>query len=408
MHNEKHSTAEVISYEEFTERSKNLKTLSDVTDFVKTLIAPTLQKMLEAELDDHLGYKKYESVGKNSGNSRNGNSTKVLKTSFGQEQLKIPRDRNGTFEPLVVKKYETVESDVEEKIVSMYAKGMTTRDITDHMNDIYGVDVSAAMISAITDKVLPLVEEWQARPLASLYPVVYLDGIHFKVRDGGRIVNKCAYTALGVDESGYKELLGLWVGTTEGAKFWLGVLNEIKNRGVDDMLIVCVDGLTGFSEAIQAVFPTATVQQCVIHQIRNSMKYVPSKHRDKFCKDLRTVYTAPTEEAGRNALAEVKQLWPQYALYLKSWETHWSEISPFFSYPASVRKVIYTTNAVESVHHQLRKVTKTTTIFPHDEALKKLLWLAQRDIAKKWTSPIPAWGDCVAQFAIMFPDKIKI
>lgn len=397
-----------ISREEWNEKTKNLKTMSDVRNFVKSLVAPTLQKMLEAELENHLGYKKYDVAGKNSGNSRNGHSTKHLATSFGEETLDVPRDRNGTYEPIAVKKYETVESDVEEKIVSMYAKGMTTRDINDHMKDIYGVDVSATMISTITDKVLPLVTEWQNRPLSSLYPIIYLDGIYFKVRDGGRIINKCAYTVLGIDDRGMKDLLGIWIGESEGAKFWLGVLNEIKNRGVDDILITCIDGLTGFSEAIKVVYPDAVIQRCVIHVVRNCMKFVPSKHREKFCRDLREIYTAPTEEAGLSALEEMKQKWPQYALYLKIWETAWPEISPFFVYPATVRKMIYTTNAVESVHHQLRKVTKTTTIFPHDESLKKLLWLAMRDITKKWKVPVPSWGDVIAQLMIFFPDKIKL
>lgn len=397
-----------ISYEEFNEKAKNLKTMSDVTSFVKSLVAPTLQKMLEAELENHLGYKKYDTKGKNSGNSRNGHSTKQLTTSFGEEELNIPRDRNGSFEPVAVKKYETVESDVEEKIISMYAKGMTTRDINDHMKDIYGVDVSATMISSITDKILPLVTEWQARPLSALYPILYLDGIHFKVRDGGRIVNKCAYTALGIDDQGMKELLGIWIGETEGAKFWLGVLNEIKNRGVDDILFCCTDGLKGFSEAIRAVYPDVVIQRCVVHVIRNCMKFVPMKHRERFCRDLRKIYTAPTEEAGLAALDEMKHNWPQYGLYLKIWETAWPELSAFFAYPDVIRKMIYTTNAVESVHHQLRKVTKTTTIFPHDESLKKLLWLSQRDISKKWKVPVPNWGDVIAQLMIMFPDKIRM
>ena len=238
---------------------------------------------------------------------------------------------------------------------------------------------------------------------------MYLDGIHFKVREAGRIINKCAYTVLGVNDRGYKELLGIWVADTEGAKFWLAILNEIKNRGVEDIFIACVDGLTGFKDAIATIFPDTQVQQCVIHQVRNSMKYVPSKHRDKFLQGvLRSIYTAPTEEAGLTAFDDVKRIWPSYAPYLKGWEAKWDELSTFYAYPEPIRRIIYTTNSVESVHHQLRKVTKTTTIFPHDESLKKLLWLAQRDIAKKWTTPIPSWGDIIAQFAIMFPEKIVI
>jgi len=264
------------------------------------------------------------------------------------------------------------------------------------------------MVSTITDKVLPLVQEWQSRPLSSQYVLVYLDGIHFKVRDTGRIVNKCSYTILGITTEGKREILGLWINETEGAKFWLSVLTEIKNRGVEDILIACVDGLTGFSDAIHTVFPSAEVQQCIVHQIRNTVKYIPHKHKLAFCKDLRTVYTAPSEEAGLIALEAVKQQWPQYAVYLKSWENKWHELSPMFRYPAEIRKIMYTTNAIENLHRQLRKVTKTTTIFPHEDALKKLLWLAQHDITRRWTMPIHNWGIVIAQFAILFPDRIQL
>jgi transposase-like protein len=399
---------EPLSYEEYQEKVKNLKTMSDVTNFAKELIAPALQSMLEAELTGHLGYEKHASAGRNSGNSRNGYSKKKLKTSFGTEELNIPRDRSGDFEPLAVRKYETIESDVEEKIIAMYAKGMTTRDIHAYMADIYGVEVSAGMISTITDKVLPVITEWQNRPLSSLYPFMYLDGIHFKVREDGRIVNRCAYTVLGIDAEGHKELLGIWIGQAEGAKFWMKVLSELKQRGVADILVVSIDGLSGFSEAVRAVFPEAQVQQCIIHQVRNTMKYVPHKHKKQFCQDLKAIYTAPTEEAGLQALEEVKAKWPQYSLYLKSWETKWPELSPFFSYPQEIRAIMYTTNAVEALHRQLRKVTKTTTVFPHTEALVKLLWLAQEDIAKKWTAPVRNWGSIFAQLAILFPEKISV
>jgi len=310
---------------------------------------------------------------------------------------------------MAVKKYQTTTSDIEERIISMYAKGMTTRDINDHMHQIYGVDVSAGMVSSITDKVLPLVQEWQSRPLCPLYVVVYLDGVHFKVHESGRIVNKCSYTALGIDDEGRKELLGIWIqGGGEGAKFWLQVLSELKSRGVADILITCVDGLKGFADAIATVYPDTVIQQCIIHQVRNTMKYVPHKHKDKFCSDLRSIYTAPTEEAGYAALQTVKEKWPMYQLYLKSWEEKWTELSPFYGYPAEIRKIIYTTNAVESLHHQLRKVTKTTTIFPHDEALLKLLWLAQRDVARKWTQPIPSWNQILPQLIILFPDRLNL
>lgn len=397
-----------LSWEEYQEKVKNLKTMSDVTNFAKELVAPTLQSMLEAELTDHLGYEKHSPAGRNSGNSRNGYSGKKLKTSFGPARLKVPRDRGGSFEPLAVKRYETVESDVEEKIIAMYAKGMTTRDIHAYMKDIYQLDVSAGMVSQITDKVLPLITEWQNRPLSECYPFIYLDGIHFKVREDGRITTRCAYTVLGVNQDGIKELLGIWVGQAEGAKFWMKVLSELKQRGVADVLIASVDGLSGFSEAIKAVFPEAQVQQCLVHQVRSTTKYVPHRHKKQFCADLKAIYTAPTEEAGLSALEEVRTKWPDYAVYLKRWEEKWEELSPFFSYPAEIRRMIYTTNTVEGLHRQLRKVTKTTTVFPDGEALVKLLWLAQEDIARKWTLPIRNWGAIVTQLVILFPDKIKI
>lgn len=397
-----------ISYEEYQEKVKNLKTMSDVTSFAKELIAPTLQKMLEAEMENHLGYAKYETSGKNSGNNRNGHSKKKLKTSFGQEELQVPRDRRGSFEPMAVKKYETIESDVEEKIIAMYAKGLTTRDIHGYMKDIYGIDVSADMVSGITDKVIPLITEWQARPLSPIYVIIYLDGIHFKVRESGRIANKCCYTILGINEQGFKELLGIWVGETEGAKFWMQTLNELKNRGVNDILIACIDGLKGFSEAIKAIYPETQIQQCIVHQIRNTMKYVPHRHKKRFCDDLRSVYTAATEEAGLLALDEVKTKWPQYALYLKSWEDKWNELNTFFAYPEPIRRIIYTTNTIEGLHRQFRKVTKTTTIFPSDQSLQKLLWLAQRDISRKWSMPIKNWGEIISQFAILYPEKISL
>jgi len=254
-----------LTYEEYQKKVENLKDMGDVTSFAKELIAPTLQKMLEAELENHLGYSKHNPAGYKSGNSRNGYSKKTIKGNFGEATIDIPRDRNGDYEPIAIKKHQTMENDVEEKIVSMYGKGMTTRDISAHMQDIYGVETSADMVSAITDKVLPLVQEWQSRPLATLYPIVYLDGVHFKVREGGKIVSKCAYIALGVNKEGHKEILGIWIGENEGAKFWLGVLNEIRNRGVEDILICCIDGLSGFSEAIKTVYPSTEIQQCIVH-----------------------------------------------------------------------------------------------------------------------------------------------
>ena len=406
--NEDNNESNILSYEEYQEKIKGLKTSTDAEHFVRDLVAPVLQEMLEAEMTEHLGYEKNSVFGNNTGNSRNGHFNKTVKGNLGNSNLQVPRDRNGSFEPKVVKKYQTTSSSVEEKIISMYAKGMTSRDINSHMKEIYGVDVSAGMVSTITDKVLPLVTEWQNRPLESMYPIVYLDGIHFRVRDGGKIVKKCGYTILGINLEGKKEMLGLWIGENESAKFWLQVLNELKHRGVEDILICCIDGLKGFSEAIEDVFPESQVQQCVIHMVRNTIKFVTHKEKKKFCQDLKTIYSAPTEEAGLQALDAVKENWPGYLAQLKRWETNWTEISTFFQYPEEIRRIIYTTNAVESLHRQLRKVTKTTSVFPHDESLKKLLWLAQNDITKKWYQPIPNWGKIISQFSIMFPERVEL
>jgi transposase-like protein len=299
-------------------------------------------------------------------------------------------------------------NDLEEKVIALYAKGLTTRDIMGYIKEHHKVEISQATISNITDKVYPLIKEWQARPLASIYAFVYLDGLRFKVRDAGKIVNKCAYIALGISSLGQKEVLGIWIAETESAKFWMQILNELKNRGVDDILIACVDGLRGFSEAIKAIYPDAEIQQCIVHQIRHTIKFMPHKDRELFCEDLKTIYAAPTEDAGREALDKVKEKWPRYQPYLKSWEDKWSELAPFFAYPEAIRKAMYTTNAIESLNHQFRKVTKTTTVFPHDESLEKLLWLAQDDMAKKWIKPNRNWGDTITQLAIMYPEKLEL
>ncbi len=405
----KNPYAKPISFEEYNEKVANLKTLGDVNNFVKDLVAPTLQAMLDAEMNSHLGYLKKDPSGNLSGNSRNGHYPKKIKTaSAGAIDIKVPRDRKGEFEPIVVKKYENIESDVEERIISMYAKGMTTGDINIHMNEIYGVNIDKSTISTITDKILPLVKEWQDRPLASIYPIVYLDAIHFKVRDNGKIVSKAAYIALGINMEGMKEILGIWIGESEGAKFWLSVLNEIKHRGVEDILITCIDGLKGFPEAIKGVFPETQIQKCIIHQIRNTVKYISHKEKKRFCNDLKNIYTATTEKTGYEKLQKMKKEWNQYAIYLKSWEDNWDELSTFFNYSEEIRRIIYTTNTIESLNRQFRKVTKTTTIFPNDESLEKLLYLAQNDITKKWNKSIRHWGKIIAQFAIIFPERIKL
>jgi transposase-like protein len=400
----------MLTFEEYNERIRNLKTVSDVTAFAKELLAPALQTMLDAEMALHLGYEHGTRRPKDGGerNYRNGHSSKTLKTSFGEQEIAVPRDREGSFSPIAIQKYETMPSDLEEKIVAMYAKGMTTRDINHYLQDIYGVQVSADSVSHITDKIMPLVRDWQNRPLSPVYTVVYFDGIHFKVKEAGRVTNRCAYIALGVTVEGRREILGIFVAQSEGAKFWMQCLTEIKNRGVADILIACIDGLTGFPEAIKAIFPQTTIQLCIVHQVRNSVKYVSWKHREEFCRDLRTIYTAPNEEGGMQALLAVQQRWPQYAHALKSWETKWADLSPFFSYPPELRKLIYTTNAIENLNRQFRKVTKTTTIFPHDDALMKLLWLAQRDITRSWHIVIYNWSTILLQLSVLYPDRITL
>lgn len=398
----------LLSYEEYQEKLKTITSADDALNVLRDIFAPTIQDMLEAEMTSHVGYEKHSSIGDGAGNSRNGYSKKTLKSKMGPTEIVVPRDRQGTFAPVVVKKYQTSTNEIEEKVIAMYQKGMTTRDIHDHLQDIYGVEVSAGMVSTITDKVIPRIHEWQNRPLEAVYPIMFLDGIHFRVKDGGRIVNKCSYTVLGLTTEGKKELLGLWIGEHESAKFWAQVLNELRNRGVEDIVICCTDDLTGFSDAIQTVFPNTQIQKCIVHQIRNTIKLVAHKDRKKFCRDLRTIYTAPTEEAGLQALETVKQQWPGYLPQLKKWEDKWPELSTFYQFPEEVRTIMYTTNSVESLHRQMRKVTKTTSLFPHDEALIKLLWLAQEDFTKKWTAPIPNWGKIISQLAILFPERITL
>ncbi|GAV23282.1 IS256 family transposase [Carboxydothermus pertinax] len=389
--------------------ARQCKSIEDIYEALKNIFSDTIQQLLEAELEHHLGYQKYDPKGKNSGNSRNGYSKKTLKTRLGPTEIEIPRDRNGEFEPQVIKKYQTTANELEDQIISMYAKGMTNRDIEAQMKDIYGIDVSPALVSKITDKIMPQITEWQARPLERVYPIVYFDAIHFKVRQDGRIINKAAYTVLGINTSGYKDILGIWIGENESATFWLNVFNDLKNRGVEDILIVSKDGLSGFSEAIKAVFPKAEIQLCVIHQIRNSLKYVSYKDRKNLMADLKKVYGAATLEEAELGLLELKEKWDKkYPIVSKSWERNWDELSTYFKYPQEIRKLIYTTNIVEGYHRQLRKVTKVKTTYPTDDSLRKILYLATVDILKKWTMPIKDWGLCVSQFTIYFGERMII
>jgi len=390
-------------------KENDLTTAKEIQNALKEVFASTLQEMLEAELDDHLGYSKYDYKNKETKNSRNGNSSKRVLSDLGELEIAVPRDRYGDFEPKVVKKYQTDVSGIEDKVLAMYAKGMTTRDISSHLEEIYGIDASHTLISKITDKIIPLAQEWQSRPLEHVYPIIFLDAIHYKVRTDGKVINKAAYIILGINLSGNKEILGIWVGENESAKYWLSVLTDLKNRGVKDILIAAMDGLTGFKDAIKAIFPYTETQRCIVHQIRNSIKYIPYKDKKEFCKDLKLVYTAPNEECALLELDNLESKWrDKYAISIASWRNNWEDLSTFFKYPGEIRRIIYTTNAIESYNRQLRKVTKSRSIFPNDESLLKMLYLATQDITKKWTQNMRNWALVLAQLSIHFDGRIDI
>ena len=380
----------------------------DVNAMMRDMMSVILEGALDGELEEELGYSKYDYRNKDTNNSRNGYSKKTMHTSYGDMDVDIPRDRNGEYEPQVIKKYQnTITQDMEEKIISMYAKGMTTSDIESHFQELYGIEVSNSTISRITDKVLPLIKEWQERPLEEVYAMVYLDAIHFHVRSEGRIVKKAVYIALGIDMEGKRDVLGMYVGENESAKFWLTVLNGLKNRGVKDILIACIDGLTGFPQAI-AVFPETEIQHCIIHQIRNSTKYVSYKDLKALMADLKRVYTASTEEIARLELDAFAEKWDgKYPTISKSWNENWATLSTYFKYPEEIRKIIYTTNTVEGFNRQLRKVTKSKAVFPNDDSLLKMLYLAAMDITRKWTGRRKDWGKIQAQLMIYFEDRLK-
>jgi transposase-like protein len=374
------------------------------------LFADTIEEMLETELSEHLGYEAYEVKGRNSGNSRNGRYAKKLRTSAGDTTIQIPRDRNGDFEPQVVKKQVANTNELEDKIIGMYAKGMSVRDIQETLRELYGVEVSPTTLSAITDKVWSLVEEWQNRALANIYPIVYLDAIHIKLRHEGKVENIAVYTVLGVDLEGHRDILGHWVGNGgESSNFWLSVITDLQTRGVQDIFIACMDGLSGFKEAVLAVFPQTQIQRCIIHQIRNSLKYVTWNDRKAFMLDLKQVYQAATQESAEANLNQLNEKWgDKYAVAIRSWQNNWEDLATFFAYPAEIRRLIYTTNSVEGYHRQLRKVTKSKSIFPTPEAARKLLFLANRDILKKWTMPIQHWPLILNQLVIRFEGRLAI
>jgi len=405
-----------ITPERREQRKRLLEMLQDagindvagVQDLFKEMVSTVLENGLEAELDEELGYSKYDYRNKQTDNSRNGYSEKTMKTSFGDMDISIPRDRKGDFDPQLIKKQQTTLSgDIEEKVLSMYAKGMTTSDIESHIREIYGIDVSDSTISRVTDKILPVVRDWQSRPLESIYAVVFMDAIHFHVRSEGQIVKKAVYIAIGINMDGIKDVLGMWIGENESAKFWLSVMNGMRNRGVEDILIACVDGLTGFASAIEAVFPHTEIQQCIIHQIRNTTRFVSYKDIKMLMADLKKVYAAIDEQTALYELDAFDEKWSsKYPKIAVSWRTNWANLSTYFKYPEEVRRLIYTTNAIEGFNRQLRKVTKSKSVFPTDDSLLKMLYLAMMDITKKWTGRRQDWGRIHSQLEIYFDGRI--
>ena len=384
----------------------DIKTAEDIQAALKDLMGGTIQEMLEAELDEQLGYSSYERS--DNSNYRNGRKTKKIRGILGETEIEVPQDRDGTFEPKVVKKRQKDISGIEQKIISLYAKGMTTRQISDTIEDIYGFEVSDGMVSDITDRLLPQIEEWQKRPLDGVYPIVFIDAVHFSVRENGQIKKLAAYVILAVSLTGHKEVLSIHIGENESAKYWLGVLNELKNRGVKDVLVICADGLSGMKEAVNTAFPQTELQRCNVHQVRNTLKYVGAKNKKEFSNDLKTIYHAPSEDAALEQLERVTEKWEKdYPNAMKSWYKNWDVISPIFKFSADVRKVIYTTNAIESLNSGYRRLNKQRSVFPSDTALLKVLYLATHEIAKKWTMPLRNWGIVLGELEIMYLDRLS-
>ena len=382
--------------------------MEDIQQLFRETIAEFMESGLDAEMDEQLGYERYDVQGKETDDSRNGHSKKTLRTSFGDTTIRVPRDRKGEFEPAILRKNQTsISQDVEAKIISMYAKGMSTTDIGDHIRDIYGIEVSESTVSRITDKVLPEAREWQQRPLESIYAVMFMDAIHYHVRSEGQIVKKAVYIAIGIDLNGRKDVLGMWVGENESAKYWTTVLNSLRNRGVEDVFIACTDNLTGFANAIEAVFPKADIQNCIIHQLRNSSKYVSYKDLKALMADLKKVYAAVDEPSAEEALEAFSARWDKkYPKISASWRENWPNLSTYFKFPEELRRLIYTTNAIEGFNRQLRKVTKAKAVFPTDDSLLKMLYLAMLDITKKWTGRRQDWAVIHAQLAVYYADRM--
>lgn len=388
---------------------RGIRDMDGVHALVKELTAGLIQECMDAELEEELGYSRYDYKNKRTDNSRNGSYSKTVSSSQGEIDLKVPRDRNGDYEPQIVKKHQMDVSEIEDKILFLYSQGTSTRDIERTMQEMYGIEVDATRVSKITDKILPVIREWQNRPLESVYAMVMLDAIHYKVREDGIVVKKAVYIGIGTDLEGKKDVLGIWIGATESAKYWLSVLNGLKSRGVNDILIVSVDGLTGFSEAIAAAYPRTEIQRCIIHQIRSSTRYVSYKDVKAFTAALKPIYKAPTEELALEALDELESAWGgKYPASIKSWRDHWDELATMFKYPEQIRRIIYTTNAIENFNRQLRKVTKTKSAFVSDDALLKQLYLVTMQVTDKWTMPIKDWGSILMQLMIFFGDRVNV
>jgi putative transposase len=385
----------------------DIQSAADIQDALAELLGPVIQSMLEGEMSEHLGYEPYERC--DEPNSRNGKKDKRLRSKYGEIPIAVPQDRKSTFEPRIVKKRQKDISSIEDKIISMYAKGMTTRQISEQIDDIYGFEVSEGLVSDITDKLLPQIEEWQHRPLSEIYPILFIDAVHFSVRDNGVIRKLAAYVILGVSEEGRKEVLSIQIGENESAKYWLNVLNELKNRGVRDILVLCADGLTGIKEAIQAAFPDTEYQRCIVHQVRNTLRYVAEKDKKAFATDLKTIYHAPSEQAGFERMEAVTEKWrDKYPHAMKSWASNWDVICPIFKFSMDVRKVIYTTNAIESLNSTYRRLNRQRSVFPSDTALLKALYLATFEATKKWTMPLRNWGKVYGELAVMYPDRLPV
>ena len=391
---------------EILQENYDIESAQDLSSAIKDLFKDSLQEMMNAEFDSSMGYSKYDKKTDKT-NYRNGSTKKTLKSEFGEFEFETPRDRNGEFEPKIVPKNTRDVSGIEDKIISLYAKGLSTRDINEQIQELYGIEVSATMVSNITDQIIPEIKEWQARPLDEVYPFVFIDAVHFSVREDNHIIKKAAYIVLGINSEGFKEVLGIWIGENESAKYWLGVLNELKQRGVKDILILCSDNLTGIKEAINTAYPNTVQQRCIVHMIRNSVKFVSYKDLKSFTNDLKKIYTSIDEEKGYEQLQEVKNKWSdKYESAFKTWEENWDAICPFFQFSDSIRKIMYTTNTIESLNRQFRKFTKTKSVFPTNMSLLKCLYLSTKNISKKWDQVYRNWGPILSELSIMFDGRI--